>query len=160
VCTPCRRRLQALLIPVKIGVRKRGGIFQRFQVRKERGRRKGGPNLLFDGFEELMTVVNRPSSWYEDVEGDEAARAGGWGYTVRLRAPTPLTVDGVATTGRHRLATGTPGRWTATRAAYGTGPRAVPGTLVVGRGLPTVPWHQHGPASLAARARRAARRRS
>ena len=81
-------------------------------------------------------------------------RAGGWSYTLRLRAPTPLTVDGRATTGRDQVALATPTGW----AAYGTGPSAIPGTLVIGQGLPTIPWHQRGPASLAARARRAAHR--
>jgi hypothetical protein len=83
----------------------------------------------------------------------------GWGWTVRLRAPTPVTVDGRAQPVRDRLAGAALGRWTATPAGYGTGPRALPGTLVVGRGLPAVPWHRRGPADAARRAARQAKRR-
>ena len=82
----------------------------------------------------------------------------GWGWTVRLRATLPLTVAGRERTVREELARSPRDGWTATPAGYGRGAGALPGTLVVGRGLAAVPWHQRGPASLARRAAQHARR--
>jgi Transposase DDE domain len=81
-----------------------------------------------------------------------------WGWTLRLQARTPVTVGGQAQDVRALLDTARPESWTARRGTYGTGPRAPSGTLVIGRGLPVVPWHQRGPASQAARARQHAER--
>lgn len=75
-----------------------------------------------------------------------------WGWTLRLRATTGVTVAGEPQTVRARLAAASPDRWTAQPAQYGSGPYALPGTLVIGQGLVVLPWHQHGPASLRQRA--------
>ena len=83
-----------------------------------------------------------------------------WGWTVRLRARSWVTVGGQAQWVRALLDGARVGGWTTSPgAAYGSGPRALPGTLVVGRGLLVLPRHQRGPASLAARAKQQARRR-
>ena len=82
----------------------------------------------------------------------------GWGWTLRLRAPTTVTVDGQERTVRQQLGQATLAGWTADTAGYGRGPGALPGTLVIGRGLAVVPRHQGGPASLARRAEQHARR--
>lgn len=87
-----------------------------------------------------------------------AVRALGWGWTLRLRARTAVAVDGRVATVRALLDTARPEGWSARPAAYGAGPKALAGTLVVGRGLPVLPWHQRGPASRAARARQHAER--
>ena len=63
-----------------------------------------------------------------------AGRAGAG--PLRLRARTAVTVGGRAQDARALLATARPGRWTARPGTYGTGPQALAGTLVVGRGLP------------------------
>ena len=81
-----------------------------------------------------------------------------WGWTLRLRAHTTVTVDGQAQGVRALLETARPESWTMHRGSYGRGPQALSGTLVIGRGLPVVPWHQRGPASQAARARQHAER--
>jgi hypothetical protein len=80
-------------------------------------------------------------------------RAVGWGWTLRLRARTAVAVDGRVRSVRALLDPARRAGWSAQPAAYGAGPRALAGTLVVGQGLPVVPWHQRGPASRAARAR-------
>lgn len=82
-------------------------------------------------------------------------QAAGWGWTLRVAAPRGVTVDGAATTVGARLRTARPGRWrTWTSAAYGTGRKAITGTLVVGKGLPVVAAHQTNPSSQRVRADR------
>lgn len=76
----------------------------------------------------------------------------GWGYSIRLRAKSWVTVGGQAQWVRALLATAQVGRWTTAAAQYGSGPGALAGTLVVGRGLPVVPWHQANPGSARHRA--------
>jgi hypothetical protein len=75
-----------------------------------------------------------------------------WGWTVRLRATDGLTLDGQAQPVRALLAAAAPEVWTARAGQFGQGPAALPGTLVVGRGLAVLPWHQRGPGSLRHRA--------
>jgi hypothetical protein len=75
-----------------------------------------------------------------------------WGYSVRLRAKSWVTVDGQAQWVRALLATAQVGRWTTQAASYGSGPGAIRGTLVIGRGLPVLPWHQANPGSARHRA--------
>lgn len=87
-----------------------------------------------------------------------ALRGLGWGWTIRVRATDGVRVDGEATVVRELLRLAREGGWTARTATFGTGPQAVPGTLVIGRGLEVIPAHQTGPASLALRAGRRARR--
>jgi hypothetical protein len=82
----------------------------------------------------------------------------GWGWTVRLRATLPITIGDREWTVRERLGRSPRDGWTATPIGYGRGAGAVPGTLVVGRGLAVVPRHHRGPASLAHRAAQHARR--
>jgi len=77
-----------------------------------------------------------------------------WGYTLRLRANQIVTVDGVARRVRALLQELPPEGWTLVEAAYGQGPRAVPGRLVIGRGLPVLAWHQRDGGSARARQRR------
>lgn len=48
--------------------------------------------------------------------------------------------------------------WTATATTYGSGATAVAGTLVIGRGLVVLPWHQRDAGSLGHRARQQAQR--
>jgi hypothetical protein len=69
-------------------------------------------------------------------------RALGWGWTVRLRAKSWVTVGGQPQWARALLATARVGCWQTYAAAYGSGAGALGGTLVVGRGLPVLPWHQ------------------
>jgi len=88
-----------------------------------------------------------------------ALQRAGWGWTVRLRATLPVTVAGQARTVREHLAHAALAGWTAVAAGYGRGSGALAGTLVIGRGLEVIPAHQAGPASLARRAARPARRR-
>lgn len=76
----------------------------------------------------------------------------GWGYSVRLRAKSWVTVGSQAQWVRALLATAQVGRWTTLAATYGSGPDAIAGTLVIGRGLPVVPWHQANPGSARHRA--------
>ena len=82
----------------------------------------------------------------------------GWEWTVRLRAQMHLTVAGERQALRERIRQSRPGQWTATPATFGQGRSAVRATLVIGRGLPVVPWHQRGPASQRARQQQAAQR--
>ena len=82
----------------------------------------------------------------------------GWGWTVRLRAQMHLTVADTRQALGERIRQSQPGQWTATPAIYGQGRGAVLATLVVGRGLLVLPWHQRGPASQQARQRQAAQR--
>jgi len=82
-----------------------------------------------------------------------------WGWTLRPRAHTAVAVGGQVQSVRALLGTARPESWTVRQGTYGTGPQALPGTLVIGRGLPVLPWHQRGPASRAVRARQHAERR-
>jgi hypothetical protein len=72
----------------------------------------------------------------------QTLHAVGWGYSVRLRAKSWVTVAGQAQWVRELLAAAPVGRWTTSTATYGSGPEALVGTLVIGRGLPVLPWHQ------------------
>jgi hypothetical protein len=84
----------------------------------------------------------------------------GWGWTIRLRAKSWVTVAGQPGWVRTLLDGATVGGWTTYReAAYGAGPTALPGTLVVGRGLLVLPAHQRTVGSLRHRARQQAKRR-
>jgi hypothetical protein len=85
-------------------------------------------------------------------------RAVGWGYTLRLQARHWLTLAGQTAQARTWLATAQAGVWTGSVGAYGSGPRAVAGTVVVGRGPLIVPAHQATPGSLRHRARRLGQR--
>jgi hypothetical protein len=71
-----------------------------------------------------------------------------WGWTVRLRATDGMTVAGAHQTVRAHLAAASLDQWTQQPAHYGRGPAALPGTLVLGRGLAVLPPHQRGPASV------------
>ena len=82
----------------------------------------------------------------------------GWGWSVRLRASSRITVAGHPQWARDQLVTARLGCWTAQPASFGSGPRAVAGTLVVGRGLPVVSWHQRTEGSLRHREQQRARR--
>jgi hypothetical protein len=81
-----------------------------------------------------------------------------WGWTVRLRAPMPVTADGVAQTVRELLRQARPNSWTVWHGAYGQGRKALPATLVVGRGLVVLPAHQRTAGSQRPRAQRQAER--
>lgn len=76
-----------------------------------------------------------------------------WGWTVRLRASLHVTVDGRLQRVRARLAAARLNGWSASAVRYGLGPQAVAGTLVVGRGLVVLPWHQRDAGSLSHRSR-------
>jgi len=82
----------------------------------------------------------------------------GWGWTVRLRACNTLQIAGQPQPLRERIAQSAPTSWSTVAAQYGVGRGGVPATLVVGRGLPLLPRHQRGPASLAARQHQARQR--
>jgi len=81
-----------------------------------------------------------------------------WGWTVRLRAPMPVTADGVAQTVRDLLRQARQNGWTVWPGAYGHGRKAIPATLVVGRGLVVLPAHQRTLGSQRPRAQRQAER--
>jgi hypothetical protein len=81
-----------------------------------------------------------------------------WGWTVRLRAPMSVTVDGATDTVRDLLARAQPRGWTVWAGAYGQGSKALAATLVVGRGLPVWPRHQRTAASQRPRVARHAER--
>jgi hypothetical protein len=66
----------------------------------------------------------------------------GWGWTVRLRAGMGVTVAGEEVLVRDLLGRARPSGWTVWAGAYGRGTKAIPATLVVGRGLPVWPRHQ------------------
>jgi hypothetical protein len=82
----------------------------------------------------------------------------GWAFTVRLRATDGVVVAGVRQTVREAIARATPGTFTAGAATYGTGRQATVGTLVVGRGLAVLAWHQRDDGSARARTKQATRR--
>jgi hypothetical protein len=81
-----------------------------------------------------------------------------WGWTLRLRAKHWVTLHGEPREVRALLAEADALGWTAWAAAYGTGKRTLPGTLVIGRGLAVVPRWQANPGSLRVRASRQAKR--
>jgi hypothetical protein len=88
----------------------------------------------------------------------QTLQAVGWGWTIRLRATNQVLVADAPLAVRALLAEARPGRWTVCRGAYGRGPKAVAGTLVVGRGLVVIPRHQRTDGSQRHRARRHAER--
>jgi hypothetical protein len=88
----------------------------------------------------------------------ETLRAQQWGWTVRLQARHWVTVAGERQQARALVPQVVDGQWRAWAGWYGSGPRAVPGTVVVGRGPSVLPEHQANPGSLRHRAQRAARR--
>jgi len=71
----------------------------------------------------------------------------GWGYTVRRRAKDTVRAAGQVWRLRDLIATVAEGSWRVVAAAYGSGPQAVAGTLVIGRGLPVTPTQQANPGS-------------
>lgn len=88
----------------------------------------------------------------------ETLRAVGWDWTVRLRAKSWVTVGGRAQGARELLGGAVVGGWQQQAGHYGSGSGAIAGQLVIGRGVPLIPWHQRGPASLRDRAQQGARR--
>jgi hypothetical protein len=83
-----------------------------------------------------------------------------WGWTLRLRANSWLSVGGRSQPVRDLLEPANPRGWTVWSASYGAGPYALPGRLVVGQGLVVLPWHQRRSGSLRHRvAQRAERQR-
>lgn len=85
-------------------------------------------------------------------------RTVGWGWTIRLRATSWVTVHGTPQWARALLAGATVGAWLVAAGTYGSGVHAVPGHLVVGRGLVVLPAHQRTAGSLRHRAHQFARR--
>lgn len=83
-----------------------------------------------------------------------------WGWTVRLRAMSYLTVEGRERWAKELLQARAKPTWRSWPCSYGTGPQAPTGTLIIGQGLPVLPWHQRTVGSLRHRAaQKAARRR-
>ena len=84
----------------------------------------------------------------------------GWGWTIRLRAANFVRVDdGPARRVRTWLDEARANAWSRyPRAQFTPGLQAPIGELVIGRGLPVLPWHQRGTASLRARADQDGRR--
>ena len=87
-----------------------------------------------------------------------ALQAVGWGWTLRLQARHWVTVAEQTQQVRDLLPAARVGSWRSYPGAYGCGDRAVPGTLVVGRGLVVLPCHQRTAGSLRHRAKQQARR--
>ena len=85
-------------------------------------------------------------------------RALGWGWTVRLRAGMGVTVAGEGLLVRDLLGRARASGWTVWAGAYGRGPKAIPATLVVGRGLAVWPLHQRTQGSQRHRVTRQAER--
>jgi hypothetical protein len=88
----------------------------------------------------------------------QTLRQVGWGWTVRLRATDSVTVAGKTQPTRELLASAKVGSWTVLTAFYGSDPQALPGSLVVGRGLVVIPWHQRTDGCLRQRAKQRAQR--
>jgi hypothetical protein len=82
----------------------------------------------------------------------------GWAFSVRLRATDVVVVEGERQTVRALIGRATAGTFTAMPATYGRGPQATAGTVVVGRGLAVLAWHQRDDGSAAHRAHQATRR--
>jgi len=68
-----------------------------------------------------------------------ALRRAHWGWTIRLRAPMPVTLGDERLRVRDLLERARPSGWKAWRGAYGHGRAALDATLVVGRGLLVLP---------------------
>lgn len=83
----------------------------------------------------------------------------GWGFSIRLRAKDTVRVDGQVWRLRDLIATVAEGSWWMAAATSGSGPQAVAGTLVIGRGLPVTAVHQANPGSRRAWAKQQAARR-
>ncbi len=84
----------------------------------------------------------------------------GWGWTVRVRAMSYLRVAGRDCWAKDLLVAAAKPTWRSWPATYGTGATAASGTLIIGQGLPVLPWHQRTGGSLRHRAaQQAARRR-
>lgn len=88
----------------------------------------------------------------------QTLRTIGWGWTLRLQARHWVTVHGQPQWARALLAGATVGAWTAYAGTFGSGPHAIPGHVVVGRGLVVLPVHQRTDGSLGQRAKQFARR--
>lgn len=88
----------------------------------------------------------------------QTLRTIGWGWTIRLQARSWVSVGGQRQWARALLAGARVGVWTLHAGTYGSGPQAIPGRLVVGRGLVVLPTHQRTDGSLRHRARQWARR--
>lgn len=82
----------------------------------------------------------------------------GWGWTLRVQAHHWVTVRGQAQWARALLTGATVGAWTGYAGTFGSGPDAIPGHFVVGRGLVVLPAHQRTAGSLRHRATQFARR--
>ncbi len=88
----------------------------------------------------------------------QTLRTSGWGWTLRLQARHWVTVRGQAQWARALLTEARQGVWTTYAGTYGSGPQAIPGHLVVGRGLVVLPAHQRTAGSLRHRAKQFLRR--
>jgi hypothetical protein len=81
-----------------------------------------------------------------------------WGWTIRLRAKSYVTAAGRACWAKDLLSESAKPTWRSWSCRYETNPTAPPGTLIIGQGLPVLPWHQRTPGSLRHRAAQAATR--
>jgi hypothetical protein len=88
----------------------------------------------------------------------QALQACGWEWTIRLRATNQIIVADQPVAVRDLLAGARLNGWTLFDGAYGRGPKALPGTFVVGRGLVVLPQHQRTVGSQRHRARQHAER--
>lgn len=82
----------------------------------------------------------------------------GWGFSIRVRAKDTVRVAGQVWRLRDLIAPAAEGSWRVVAATYGSGTKAVAGTLVLGRGLPVTPVQQANPGSRRAWARQQAAR--
>lgn len=83
-----------------------------------------------------------------------------WGWTVRLRARSYVTAAGRACWTKELMSASAKPTWRSWPCCYETDPTAPPGTLLIGQGLPVLPWHQRTRGSLRHRAaQQAARQR-
>jgi hypothetical protein len=81
-----------------------------------------------------------------------------WGWTVRLRAKSYVTAAGRACWAKELLSESAKSTWRSWSCCYETNPTAPPGTLIIGQGLPVLPWHQRTRGSLRHRAAQKAAR--
>lgn len=88
----------------------------------------------------------------------QTLRTVGWGWTLRVQAHHWVTVRSQAQWARALLAGAQVGAWTVYAGTFGSGRDAIPGHLVVGRGLVVLPAHQRTAGSLRHRAQQFARR--